>query len=203
MRIFQSPPIIFVHIPKTGGTSVTRFLDENIEDTTKVRLRGPASLHSTLSELNRAIDDSILDFDIISVKRNTWERILSYYLMANKFPRIPELRDKNPVSFEDYYTAVTKSTEHLGDIFHFCEIGNGIPDNVTFLDFNNLETDLYEFWGSRGFTIVNEFQHLNKNTNVEDYIRSGYLRDQKFIDTIGKKYRREIDYFGFEPPQPG
>ena len=97
MILSRGRRFIFVHIPKTGGTALTMALEARamkddilIGDTPKARARkgrlhgvkshGRLWKHSTLADIaGLASDDEIADFFTLTLVRNPWDRVVSYY----------------------------------------------------------------------------------------------------------------------------
>jgi len=97
MILSRGRRFIFIHIPKTGGTALTMALESRamkddilIGDTPKARARkarlhgqkshGRLWKHSTLADIaGLATEQEIADFFTLTLVRNPWDRIVSYY----------------------------------------------------------------------------------------------------------------------------
>ena len=97
MILSRGRRFIFVHIPKTGGTALTLALEARamkddilIGDTPKARARkarlhgikshGRLWKHSTLADIaGLASDAEIAEFFTLTLVRNPWDRMVSYY----------------------------------------------------------------------------------------------------------------------------
>lgn len=97
MILSRGRRFIFIHIPKTGGTALALALEARamkddvlVGDTPKARARrgrlagvktaGRLWKHSTLADIaGLASDDEIADFFTLTLVRNPWDRVVSYY----------------------------------------------------------------------------------------------------------------------------
>ena len=105
MIISPGRKFIFVHIPKTGGTSMAAALEQRamaddilIGDTPKAKRRrnrlkqlsakGRLWKHSTLADIDGVVNSADLErYFIFTLVRNPWDRLVSYYawLRAQSF----------------------------------------------------------------------------------------------------------------------
>lgn len=97
MIVSRGRRYIFVHIPKTGGTALGLALESRalkddilIGDTPKAKARaarqrglaarGRLWKHSTLADIDGLVGpDEMADFFILTMVRNPWDRMVSYY----------------------------------------------------------------------------------------------------------------------------
>jgi hypothetical protein len=203
--IWTDPKLLFIHIPKTAGSSIEHYM-HHCKGQLKTR-DGRLGQHSTMQDAVRHFGDQILtDYDCFTVIRNTWERILGYYLMQYRrhsfsFATHTQLKPKQYVSFPEFYNTITPQDLHAEDIFHYLAVDGEIPECISFLDFPTVERDFITFWEYIGLEAHGPLPHVNKNTRVDQSLREYLLSDPDYIEIIGEKYRDEIEYFGFTPPK--
>ena len=87
MRISESRRILFIHVQKTGGSTVQYMLDEHLPDSTKL-LPKHAGLASTLKR-----HPELADYWTFGFVRNPWVRMVSWWSMIRAVAeREPEHR---------------------------------------------------------------------------------------------------------------
>lgn len=214
--MFEEPKLIYIHMPKTGGSSVETYLN-------KCKLMkkrdGKMGQHAALSV---AVENgtNLDDYKMFTVVRNTYERVLSIYCFfyvrgGSGFVRMGfERHMKDPdkkqfVSFPDYYTRLLElyrqgtPVTYAEDFFYYCAIDGKVPDNMEVLRFDHIEDDFTKMWREDwGWKMSEPFPHVNDNKNVPtaDGLREYLGQDPKFIDAVNEIYEKEIEYFQFEPP---
>lgn len=182
-KYFQN--YVFVHIPKTAGTSINLALDLSMDHIRAIDLRG---------RLGRERWDKKFKFSFV---RNPWDKVVSYYQFKSmkKDPRFHAL------SFSDYLKRVYIDRDPL----HFSEFPqiflpqfDWLSDNsdnliVDFVGrFENVQEDfakICERIGKPGITLP----HQNAVRRA-DY--RSYYQD-KDIEIIANWYKKDIEHFGY------
>lgn len=74
MPIFEEQKTIFIHIPKTGGTSIIKKFNPDFDETKSFK-------HYDYLYYQNLLKDKINSYKIFTVVRNPYERITSYFNM--------------------------------------------------------------------------------------------------------------------------
>ena len=212
MLISPQRRYVFVHIPKTGGTSMALALEDRaakedilIGDTPKAkrrkaRLKGlnvPGRLwkHSTLRDIAGLVDPA--DFFVFTLVRNPWDRMVSYYhwLRAQRFDhhavRCAQANDfKGFVRNADMQTSLQQSPyrSYITDAS-----GRDCCNLYARLEH---QADLDPLWKHLGFQLT--LPHTNVSSRDPDWRR---YYDTETADIIKEKAGEDIARFGysFEP----
>ena len=73
MRHLPEHKVTFIHNPKTAGTSISNWLDENFATI-------PGRKHGHIVEVNEFFPRTEITFGVV---RNPWERLASWYMFSN------------------------------------------------------------------------------------------------------------------------
>ena len=169
---------IFVHIPKTGGTSLTTALESRamrddilIADTPKAkrrkaRLKGLSAKgrlwkHSTLDDITGVVDPA--GMFVFTLVRNPWDRMVSYYtwLRAQSFDH-PAVTLAQATTFTQFL--------HAGDTQRGLRrnpYASYVNDNASFFRIEQLATDLQPLWQHLGFQL--DIPALNASQRTRDW----------------------------------
>ena len=173
MPTFTWNDLTFVHIPKTGGTSITKWFTDNLG----MKLPNGIQVHASSS--NSA--------NTFTVVRNPWDRVVSMYFFMqthNKFfmmlrPTFEEFV-KNPDKYPAPFMSPTKSEKSY------------VPNGVQYLlRFENLEND---FKVIQDLTGCHAPLPVTRTTKHDDY-RTYYTDETR--DIIAERFKDDISDFNY------
>jgi len=204
--ISHSLKCIFIHIPKTAGSSIEDVIWPGVRSESDLWM-GMADMRNKyqtgalqhllarqiLSEVGSKIFYSYYKFSIV---RNPWDRLVSQYIWT---------RDTNPAlrqyiglstnsSFEEYLDLIQRvSHVHWERQVRFLrdEDGESMVDFVG--RFENLEADARHIFGRIGLS-CDKIPHTNASSR--GVYRNYYNEHSKRL--VSSLYREDIDAFGYE-----
>lgn len=172
--------LIFIHIPKTAGTSIELsicgydWFDEEYRN----------EKHITCEQARKIYTNNWEEYFKFSVVRNPWDMMVSWYKWR-----------KLKCNYRDYlvnynlhtqYVSTTKASDYLLD-----------DDNKLQVDFvcrfENLQTDFETVCKKIGIKDV-KLPHKNK-TNNKHYTE---YYDDETKQIVAEKYAKDIEYFGYK-----
>jgi hypothetical protein len=165
--------IIFIHIPKTAGSSIEHLLSDGEKyklDFIGVR-NGRSTHHYMGIELNIILKDLYKEYYKFSFVRNPYDRLISEYFWC-RLNNVGHQFNKTFDEFLDYVENVFKNKNFFKPI----ENDHFIPQ-YSFLFFNNklLVNNIFKYEDiqtaipliKKRLKIKTEFQHLNKSNKIE------------------------------------
>ncbi|OYX41384.1 MAG: Type II secretory pathway, pullulanase PulA [Rhodobacterales bacterium 32-67-9] len=208
---------IFIHIPKTGGTALALALEARamkddilVGDTPKAkhrrgRLRGVETTvrlwkHSTLTDIRGlATDEEIDRFFILTLVRNPWDRMVSYYhwLRGQSFDH-PAVALARSLDFSGFLnapeTCASISTHPYGS---YVTQADGTERCDLFIRLERFDDDVRPFEAHLGFRLA-PLAVANRSERVRDW--RGYYsdRDAETLRTICAEDIARFGY-GFDP----
>lgn len=172
---------IFVHIPKTGGTSLALALEGRamkddilIGDTPKakrrkarlkdVQARGRVWKHSTLSDIEGLVPPQMIQNAlVVALVRNPWDRLVSlYHWLQDQTYDHPMVARAQSTSFDGFlYDANTQATISANPYASYLQGPQGLPPNLLWIRLEQFERDAAPLWAHLGFEL--SLPHLNRS----------------------------------------
>ncbi|WP_163846726.1 sulfotransferase family 2 domain-containing protein [Pseudooceanicola aestuarii] len=174
MILSRGRNFLFIHIPKTGGTSMALALESRamrddlmLGDTPKAKrrrrklqdaqTRGRLWKHSTLADLEGLVDaqetDSLFIFTLV---RNPWDRLSSYYhwLRLQSFDH-PAVHLSKALDFSAFirYPAIAKSIR-ANPARTYLSTSAGEEKSSLYIRLERFEEDAVPLWRHLGFTLT-------------------------------------------------
>ncbi|HAR51139.1 sulfotransferase family 2 domain-containing protein [Roseovarius nubinhibens] len=203
---------IFVHIPKTGGTSLALALEARaaaddilIGDTPKAqrrrgRLKGLQAAgrlwkHSTLADIDGILPpEQMAQMKVICMVRNPWDRLVSYYhwLQEQTFDH-EAVRLAQALSFSGFLNHPHTQASFLQWPFErYVTLANGAKRGDFFVRLEDFQRDIAAFEAHLGFGI--ELPKTNVSRRRRDY-RSYYSEVDS--ELVGRLCAEDIARFGY------
>ena len=197
VRVTSPVNATFIHMKKTGGTSVTRWLLQNTESF-------KFNKHAELPYVKKRFKDHGI---LITVVRNPFDRLISwyhYYIKKTK-ARISAVNNgykiKNSKKMQNKYN-LEKNTKILEK---YNEIGfNGFARNCNFG---------LQLYNAKQCDIVLQLENINEDfkqvqdlfgidvplphTNRSSHRGRSELYDEETKEIVYEKYAKDFDYFGY------
>jgi hypothetical protein len=198
MVVCHMRKIIFIHIPKTAGSSIEHLLrDEGRYELDFIGVRNGRSTHHYMGiELKMILKDLYPKYYKFSFVRNPYDRLISEYFWC----RIKDVGHKFNKTFDqflDYVEDVIKNKKFFKPI----ENDHFIPQ-YSFLFFNNklLVNNIFKYEDietvapliKKRLKIKTTLQHLNKSVKNEITL----TQEQK--DRIYNLYKIDFETFNYE-----
>ena len=194
----DEPKFIFLHIPKTAGSSIQKWLHLSRFPTVEYPDNWDGNvlwnLHETANDYYQKLGQSYSDYFKFTFVRNPWDRLYSIYRFLQTFPN-PST--PVPKSFEDFvlaYDAHDLSPGHIGRQTDFILDANG-NSMVDFVGrFENLYNDLQVV--SKKISIDLPPTMYRENTTEHKNYQEYYTTKAK--DAVALKFKSDIEYFEYE-----
>lgn len=205
----DSTKFLFIHIQKTGGTSLTQHLKSAIPDSEEGRSR---QIHPRLSDLLK-MDPLLGGYFTAAFVRNPWDRLVSWYseisqntaflpwyqrIFNRRYSRLRQSVLSRAGCFEEFIYSCADVTDHAGrtplsynQIDYLTNLSGELA--VDFIGrFENFEESAAMLLRTLDLPEL-RVPHLNKSRH--DGYRTYYNEDLKKI--VQNRFRKDIEEFGY------
>ncbi|MFK7938836.1 MAG: sulfotransferase family 2 domain-containing protein [Roseovarius sp.] len=212
MIISPGRNFIFVHIPKTGGTSLALALEARamkddilIGDTPKARKRkarlkgvqtqGRLWKHATLADIDGLVTPAfIAQAFVVTLVRNPWDRVASLYhwLQDQTFDH-PMVQRAKALSFDAFLRdGATQAALQAHPYSSYVCRSDGQMQTATYIRLEQFEQDAAPLWDHLGFELA--LPHENQSQRPARY-QDVYDSDSR--DLIGHLCAQDITRFDY------
>ena len=189
---------IFIHIPRCAGTSIDFFFKKMQRSFETIDC-----FHDTIHMIKKKYPDRFKNYFKFAFVRNTWDRILSWYLYHRDLEKISPYIDMSfkrwvksgmPIHSTLFWKKWRK--EGGGDSLDQMEY---LSEEVDFIGrFKNLKRDFRKITDRIGITCL-KLPHLRKAKNR--HYRNYY--DDETKNLVRNRFLKEIKYFCFDFEEKG
>ncbi len=199
MPIFPNIKVIFVHIPKSGGSTVTTVLKRDRFLGRRVNPRDPRDTDiDYISQYFDLLGNEANDYYKFSFVRNPWDRFVSgYHYVCQRRPEITEVSSHG--TFAEFVHAFSQEPDKFLKIRYFQPQHIYLTDSsgempIDFVGrFERFDEDLkvaLKQIGMRRALVRHRKQ--SKRTDYRDYY------DQETQDIVGRVYAKDVDLFSYK-----
>ncbi len=212
MIISRGRRYVFVHMPKTGGTSLALALEQRamkddilLGDTPKalkrrrrtkeLTARGRLHKHATLADIDGVLPDGELGgMFAFTLVRNPWDRMVSYYhwLRSQSFAH-EAVTLSQQLAFEPFvlHPSIRRSfQDHPAR--RYMTRADGVEQCQLFIRLEQFEKDALPLFHHLGFEV--ELPHINPSDRQADY-RAYY--SEKSAKSVAEACAEDIERFGY------
>ena len=187
MIVSNKHKFVFVHIPKTGGTSMTMMLEPHLDEKAKKPMgRGWQSQfhkHGLHSGINSKRYRQYEDFFKFAIVRNPYDRLCSIWRSG--------MSGSAKYRF-DKFVKICKPGNYKVQYNHIYENKKLLVDYI--MKYENYDQEVRGFFDKFGL-LCGEIPHKLKTTHRQK--RKTEL-NQELSDIIYRKYRIDFDTFGYD-----
>lgn len=203
MLVSDSHKLIFIHIQKTGGSTIHKLLQERVPDLHLVKPR-----HGGAIRAKQKVDgwDEYYKFAFV---RNPWDRMVSWYSMVTKSPqnsnKLWRYARDNSSTFEEFIYNCTDEVEIWKGVYYSFtynqldyltnENGDLLVDFIGRLE--NFDEDVREVFDKIGVDLE---LVPHKNRSKHRHYSTFFTPDTEMV--VRERFKKDIEYFGYEFEDP-
>lgn len=210
MLTSESTNFLFLHIQKTGGTTLRYFLKQVIPDLEQYHY---SVKHNSLSDVLK-IDRRYSHYYVAAFVRNPWDRLVSWYTDIVTNSRIVSYRDwpKDQPNFQVRQEVLCRCTSFQDFLLYGPDMINANGRRI--FTFNQIDY-LSDISGNVAVDFIGRFENFNEsvmtlihNLDLHTEIEIPHLRQsqhdgyrayytERTREIVCKRFRRDIEYFGY------
>lgn len=210
--------ILFIHVPKTGGMSLTKYLlevlprpvyyahpegDKRTADNSIVQI--PGLRHETLEEAEKAVREYGFELSkfplILAVLRNPYSLEVSRYAYLQKGHPVDKGHNQQLALTRSFESFAIESFDHGGPsrrLKRYFFLKGKMPKNLKIIKFENLAEDVREALRGVGIEKTADLPWVNRS--VHDHFLSYYTKGAE--EAVYRRYKWVFDNGFYERIKP-
>ena len=186
MKLIEKYKLLFVHIPKTAGTTITNAFGDELSVVGEV--------HEKARDTKRLFNDWD-KYEKFTIIRNPWDLQVSNFLYMCQKTRHPSHVD---ASLCGLMNIIWNGQWKIEDYIFDEDTGEILVDNI--LRFENLDDDWKKFCKEKGIVdkAITNYPSNKKYNSVEHRHYSEYYNKKWMINSVANEHRKYIEYFGYK-----
>jgi chondroitin 4-sulfotransferase 11 len=172
--------LIFIHIPKTGGTSLVTKLDNYHSD--KYYNKNHLNMKYYIEKYPKLL---IKNYYKITIVRNPFDRLVSWWFYCKSLNL-----NEGKMTFKEFIIHRKGSTQLK---YLFDENNNITIDKI--IKFENYQHEINELFKKCNLDIKMDIHTLKTNTNRKHY---SYYYDEECINLVNTFFKEELDLFNYK-----
>ena len=190
MILSHSKKFVFIHVHRTGGTSLTNLLLKQVPD-----LQLDKTQHRTIRTLGSTFIEEHLEFEIFGFTRNPWSRMLSWYFLKHRLEPLSLEGEKK--RFEHYLendlALKGQSNQFSYNTLDYFRNQKGAPVKANIYRYEAFESEIERLCENYDISF-DPIEKLN-SSGMQDY-RLYYTSMSKQL--IAEKCKKDIAYFKYQ-----
>ncbi|REE80353.1 sulfotransferase family protein [Lutibacter oceani] len=189
MIISHTLKIIFIHVQRTGGSTIINLLKNQLGNNIEI-----LSQHGNARTSETYLLEEYKDYYTFGFTRNPWERILSWYSLIHKNDKksLAQERKRFEIFIEsDYASDFTTQQFHYNTLDYFSN-KKGILKVDEILRYENFENEILKLFNKLNLPLTEI--PITNNTNLKIF-QDFYTKKSKNL--IAEKCKKDIEYFNY------
>ena len=176
--IIDEYKVIFIHIPKTAGTSIEYYF-------TNKNWKRKTHKHTDIHEIKERFKDIYNSYRKFTIIRNPYDKLISYYFFLNKII----YKNANAIQFNNWVKKPSMFWNFNNPINILKPQYKWIDNTVEVIKFENLNNELSDFFNKKICLPI-------KNKSNHDCYLSYYNRES--LDIVYNAYKKDFKKFNYK-----
>jgi len=194
--IFPDIKLMFIHVPKTGGSTVRKLLTDYLPFK---NINNKLGMHYSIWEAIKKYPDlDIANYRVLTIKRNTWARLASEFVQQYYGSLNIEHKATLPDDPIRYYRGRGLLNAWLGAV----TVDGEVSPNLHIMEFETLDDDIKKFFETElGITLPEKIRRIRVKEKHQAKRRDEIIKDPEFQELIADRSAKEIAYLGYDIPE--